>query len=231
VLQDDHPDGLLAAIAEGRTSYLNVKKAVQYLVSTNVSELALMGISVAAGLPDPLDPLALLWTNLITDVSPAIALGLEPPEPDILNRPPFPRTAALLSARDWKTVAIDGGTMTAAALASFVYALARYGNSPRARTVAFMTLTSAQLLYALSARSEAPPAIVGRSRLRANPWLVRTVALSLGAQAATVLFPPLRGLLRTTPIGLADAAVIAACAAAPTLARELRKRLRATDRT
>lgn len=230
VLQDDHPDGLLAAIAEGRTSYLNVKKAVQYLVSTNVSELALMGLAVAAGLPDPLDPLALLWTNLITDVSPAIALGLEPPEPDIMNRPPFPRAAALLSARDWKTVALDGGAITAAALASFLYAVARYGATPRARTVAFMTLTSAQLLYALSARSEAPLAIVGRSRLRANPWLARTVALSLGAQAATVLFPPLRSLLRTTPIGLADAAVIAACAAAPTLARELRKRLRTSDR-
>ncbi len=230
VLQDDHPDGLLAAIAVGRTSYLNVKKAVQYLVSTNVSELALTGIAVAAGLPDPLDPLALLWTNLITDVSPAIALGLEPPEPDIMNRPPFARAAALLSARDWATVAIDGGAITAASLASFLYALARYGAMPRARTVAFMTLTSAQLLYALSARSEAPLTIVGPRRLRANPWLARTVALSLGAQAATVLFSPLRGLLRTTPIGFADAAVIAVCAAAPTLVRELRKRLRASDR-
>jgi Ca2+-transporting ATPase len=226
VLQDDHPDGLLAAIAEGRTSYLNVKKAVRYLVSTNVSELGLMGLSVVAGLPDPLDPLALLWTNLITDVSPAIALGLEPPEPDILQRPPFPRTSGLLTARDWKTVAIDGSMMTAAAMAAFLYGLARYGPTPRARTLAFMTLTSSQLLYALSARSEAPLKLFGRGRLRRNPWLTGTVVVSLGAQAATVLFPPLRGLLRTTPIGVVDAAVIAACATTPTLAREALKRMR-----
>jgi Ca2+-transporting ATPase len=225
VLQDDHPDGLLAAIAEGRTSYLNVKKAVRYLVATNVSELALMGTSLVAGLPDPLDPLALLWTNLITDVSPAIALGLEPPEPDILERPPFPRSKELLTREDWKSVAIDGGMMTAASLAAFLYGLGRYGPTPRARTLAFMTLTSAQLLYALSARSESPLTLIGKGRLRKNPWLSRTVVLSLGAQAATVLFPPLRALLRTSPIGLVDAAVIAACAAAPTLGREALKRV------
>jgi Ca2+-transporting ATPase len=226
VLKGDHPDGLLEAIAEGRTAYLNVKKAVQYLVATNVSELATMALSVAAGLPDPLDPIALLWINLISDISPAIALGLEPPEPDILERPPFPREAAFLSPKDWRAAGIDGGMMTAAAMASFLYGLGRYGPTPRARTLAFMTLTSAQLVYALSARSEAPLSIFGSGRLRANPWLSRTVVLSLAAQAATVLFPPLRALLRTTPIGLADAAVIAACAVAPTLGREGLKRLR-----
>jgi hypothetical protein len=88
-----------------------------------------------------------------------------------------------------------------------------------------MTLTSAQLLYALSARSESPLTLIGKGRLRKNPWLSRTVVLSLGAQAATVLFPPLRALLRTSPIGLVDAAVIAACAAAPTLGREALKRV------
>jgi Ca2+-transporting ATPase len=116
--------------------------------------------------------------------------------------------------------------MTAASMAAFLYGLARYGPSPRARTIAFMTLTSSQLLYALSARSEAPLKLFGGGRLRRNPWLTGTVVVSLGAQAATVLFPPLRGLLRTTPIGLADVAVIAACASAPTLGRETLKRLR-----
>ena len=224
VLQDDHPEGLLAAIAEGRTSYLNVKKAVGYLVATNVSELALVTLAVAAGLPDPLDPLALLWTNLITDVTPAIALGLEPPEPDILERPPFRRIKGLLDVHDWKRVAIDGGLITAAGASAYLYALARYGPSPRARTIAFMSLTTAQLLYALSARSETPLNIFGPARLRRNPWLTGTVTVSLAAQAATVLFPPLRRLLRTSPLGLLDFAIIGAFAAAPSLMREYMKR-------
>ena len=226
VLQDDHPDGLLSAIAEGRTAYLNVKKAVRYLVATNVSELAATALCVAAGLPEPLDPLALLWTNIITDVSPAIALGLEPPEPDILQRPPFPRSDGFLKRADWQRVAVDGGMITAATMAAYLYGIARYGPGPRARTLAFMTMTSSQLLYALSARSDAPLSPLGNSRLRANPWLVRTVVISLAAQAGTVLFPPLRALLRTTPIGLADAGVVLATAAAPALAREALKRLR-----
>jgi Ca2+-transporting ATPase len=226
VLQDDHPDGLLSAIAEGRTAYLNVKKAVRYLVATNVSELAATALCVAAGLPEPLDPLALLWTNIITDVSPAIALGLEPPEPDILERPPFPRADGFLKRDDWRRVAVDGGTITAATMAAYLYGIARYGPGPRARTLAFMTMTSSQLLYALSARSDAPLSLAGDGRRRANPWLARTVVVSLAAQAGTVLFPPLRALLRTTPIGLADAGVVLAAAAAPTLACEAMKRLR-----
>jgi Ca2+-transporting ATPase len=216
---------LLEAIAEGRTGYLNVKKAVSYLVSTNISELMLVATAVALGLDDPLDPLALLWTNLITDVSPAIALGLEPPEPDVLLRPPFPRRAALLEGKDWARVATDGGLMTAASLSAYLYGLARYGPGPRAKTMAFMTLTSSQLLYAMTARSESPLTLFGKSKLRSNPWLGRTVAVSLAAQAAT-MFPPLRGLLRTAPLGPADLLVVLIASASPSLVREVLKRVR-----
>ena len=228
VLQNDHPDGLLDAIAEGRTGYLNVKKAVQYLVATNISELLVMAIAVCAGLDDPLDPMALLWTNLITDVSPAIALGLEPAEPDILQRPPFPRHRALLASRDWMKVGVDGGMITAVTLAAYLYGLARYGAGPRAKTIAFMTMTSAQLLYALTARSESP-SLVGPTRLRRNPWLMRTVALSLALQFAT-LFPPLRSVLRTAPLSIVDLALVFAGALAPMLTRESIKSGRARRR-
>jgi Ca2+-transporting ATPase len=219
VLQGDHPNELLQAIAEGRTAYLNVKKAVKYLVATNLSELAVTGLCAVVGLPDPLDPLALLWTNLITDVSPAIALGLEPAEPDILQRPPFPRAAGLLDRSDWRRVSIDGGLMTAATLAGFLYGLGRYGPGPQARTIAFMTLTSSQLAYALTARSESR---ITDPRLRSNRLLNGVTALSLALQASTVL-PPLRGLLRTAPLGPIDWLVVAGAAATPALIRELTK--------
>jgi len=68
VLRDDHPAAMLVAIEQGRTAFANIKKSVRYLVATNLSELAATALAVAAGLPDPFDPLALLWTNIATDI-------------------------------------------------------------------------------------------------------------------------------------------------------------------
>jgi len=221
VLRDDHPAALLVAIEEGRTAFVNVRKAVRYLVATNLSELATTAVAVTAGLPEPFDPLALLWTNLITDVWPAIALGLEPAEPGIMERPPVSLAGGVLERAEWAQVAIDAGTMTIASLASFGWGLARYGPGPRARTLAFATLTSSQLLYAFAMRSRRP---LGEPGQPPNPRLRRAVAWSLAAQAGTVALPPLRRLLRTTPLGPADLVVVATTAVLPLGVRELLKR-------
>ncbi|MDO8441467.1 MAG: cation-transporting P-type ATPase [Polaromonas sp.] len=220
VLRDDHPAAMLIAIEQGRTAFVNIKKSVRYLVATNLSELAATMIAVAAGLPEPFDPLALLWTNIATDIWPAIALGLEPSEPGIMDKPPVSLRGGLLNRREWGAVATDAGTMTLASLASFGYGLARYGAGPQARTLAFMSLTSSQLLYALAMRSPRPLRAGG---LQPNPMLRRAVAWSLVAQAGTVLIPLARRVLRTTPIGPLDALVVLATAALPLVTRELLK--------
>jgi Ca2+-transporting ATPase len=220
VLHDDHPAAMLPAIAQGRTAFVNIQKSVRYLVATNLSELAATTLSVALGLPEPFDPLALLWTNIVTDIWPAIALGLEPAEPGILERPPVSLRGGLLAREDWVQVGTDAGVMTVAAMASFGYGLARYGAAPQARTMAFMSLTSAQLLYALTMRSKRP---LRQGGLAPNPTLGRAVAVSLAAQAGTVLLPAARRVLRTTPLAPLDVVVVAATAALPLLARELLK--------
>ena len=223
VLRDDHPAAMLQAIEQGRTAFVNIKKSVRYLVATNLSELAATTLAVAAGLPEPFDPLALLWTNIATDIWPAIALGLEPPEPGLMQRPPVSLRGGLLDRSEWASVAADAGAMTGASLASFGWGLARYGAGPQARTLAFMTLTSSQLLYALAMRSARP---LRRGGLQPNPMLRRAVGWSLAAQAGTVLLPAARRLLRTTPIGPVDALVVATTAVLPLLARELLKERR-----
>ena len=220
VLKDDHPAAMLAAIEQGRTAFLNIKKSVRYLVSTNLSELVTMTIAVGLGLPEPFDPLALLWTNIATDIWPAIALGLEPAEPGVLERPPVSLRGGLLDRREWGAGATDAGAMTVASLASFGYGLARYGAGPQARTLAFMSLTSSQLLYALAMRSPQPLRAGG---LQPNPMLNRAVGWSLVAQAGTVLLPFARRLLRTTPLGPLDALVVVTTAALPLLVRDLLK--------
>ena len=223
VLRDDHPAAMLQAIEQGRTAFVNIKKSVRYLVATNLSELAATTLAVAAGLPDPFDPLALLWTNIATDIWPAIALGLEPAEPGIMEQPPVSLRGGLLDRSEWGAVATDAGVMTLASLASFGYGLARYGAGPQARTLAFMTLTSSQLLYALTMRSVRPLRSGG---LQPNPMLNRAVGWSLAAQAGTVLLPFARRVLRTTPIGPLDALVVVATAVVPLLAREALKERR-----
>lgn len=220
VLRDDHPAAMLQAIEQGRTAFVNIKKSVRYLVATNLSELAATTLAVAVGMPEPFDPLALLWTNIATDIWPAIALGLEPAEPGILERPPVSLRGGLLDRSEWGGVAVDAGAMTLASLTSFGYGLARYGAGPRARTLAFMTLTSSQLLYALSMRSARP---LRRGGLKPNPMLGHAVGWSLAAQAGTVLLPLARRVLRTSPIGAADAVVVVATAVVPLLLRELLK--------
>jgi Ca2+-transporting ATPase len=110
--------------------------------------------------------------------------------------------------------------MTLASLASFGYGLARYGAGPQARTLAFMTLTSSQLLYALAMRSPRPLRSGG---MQPNPMLGRAVGWTLAAQAGTVLLPFARRILRTAPIGPIDAVVVAVTAALPLLTRELLK--------
>jgi Ca2+-transporting ATPase len=220
VLRDDHPAAMLQAIEQGRTAFVNIRKSVRYLVATNLSELAATTFAVAAGLPEPFDPLALLWINIATDIWPAIALGLEPAEPGILQQPPVSLRGGLLDRSEWGAVATDAGAMTLAALAGFGYGLARHGAVPQARTLAFMTLTSSQLLYALAMRSPRPLRSGG---LQPNPMLHRAVGWSLAAQAGTVLLPFARRVLRTTPLGPFDALVVAALATLPLLTRELLK--------
>ena len=220
VLRDDHPAAMLVAIEQGRTAFANIKKSVHYLVSTNLSELAAMTVAMAAGLPEPFDPLALLWINIASDIWPAIALGLEPAEPGILERPPVSLRGGLLDRREWGAVATDAGTMTLGCLASFGYGLVRYGAGPHARTLAFMTLTSSQLLYALAMRSPRPLRAGG---LQPNPMLHRAVGWTLVAQAGTVLLPFARRVLGTTPLGALDALVVLATAALPLVTRELLK--------
>lgn len=220
VLREDHPAALLPAIAEGRTAFLNIRKSVRYLVATNLSELAATTLAVAVGAPEPFDPLHLLWTNLATDVLPAIALGLEPAEPGVLDRPPVSLRGGLLDRREWAAVATDAGVMTAGALAAFALGWSRHGSLPAARTLAFTTLTTSQLVYSLAMRSPRP---LRHGGLQPNPLLRRALIASLAAQGATLWWPAARRLLRTTPLGPADLAVAGALSLVPLGVRELLK--------
>lgn len=229
ILQDDNLATMEVAVRHGRSIYNNVRKAIRFLLSTNLSEIEVMLAGIGLGLGEPLNPMQLLWINLITDIFPGLALAMEAPEPDIMDRPPRDPREPIIAMGDLRRMGLESAVISAGTLASYSYALRRYGIGPRANTHAFMTLTLGQLLHALSSRSE-QHTLLERRHLPPNPYLSSALGLSLGAQLLTVLVPGLRKLLGTTPLGGRDALMIGAGAMLPLLINEVTKNMSVASR-
>jgi Ca2+-transporting ATPase len=221
VLEEDNLETMIIAVSQGRTIYNNIRKSVHFLLSTNLSEITVMFGSIALGMGQPLNPMQLLWLNLVTDIFPALGLALEPPEPDVLSTPPRDPGEPIVRPADFRRIAFESAAMSAGTLAAYGYGVARYGIGPQASTLAFMSLTGAQLLHAVSCRS-ARHRVFGGDRLPANRYLNAAVGGSFALQFATLL-PGLRGVLGLGPVGIADAAIIVAGAAVPFFINEATK--------
>jgi Ca2+-transporting ATPase len=221
VLADDRLHSIVEAIAYGRGSYANLEKAIEYLLSTNFSEIEVMLTSIVTGLPTPLTPIQLLWINLITDVFPALAIGFEEPEDNVLERPPTEIQRGMLNSSRLQELFAQSLLISAGTMASYLYGLGRYGAGRRAGSHAFMTLTSAQLLQALSSRSRSS-SIYRPKGAAPNPLLKVAVVGSLGLQLATLLPGP-RRILGLSRLGPLDLLVVATGSIVPFLLNEARK--------
>lgn len=207
VLATDELGGLLEAIRLGRATYANIRKVLRYLVGTNASETMLMLGAALAGRPAPLSPMQLLWLNLISDPLPALALGLEAPEPDVLERLPHDPRAPILSRADFRRLLREGAVMGGAALAS------TFG-APQGAT--FHGLTLAQLAHAFLCRSETH-GLLDPGRPPMNAKLAGAIGICLALQGAAQGVGPLRRLLGLGPLGPGGVAAAAAVALAPLL--------------
>ncbi|MDR3555756.1 MAG: HAD-IC family P-type ATPase [Syntrophobacteraceae bacterium] len=226
VLEEDNLETVIVAVRDGRTIYNNIRKALRFLLATNFSEIMVMFVTVAAGLPAPLGAMQLLWINLISDIFPGLALAMEAPEPDVLDRPPRPQDEPIVKASDFKRLTFEAGTLTAGAMAAYAYGISRYGLGPQAGTLTFQSLTMGQLLHSISCRSENHSIFTGEP-LPPNRYLQMALGGSFALQMLTIFVPGLRNLLGLAPIGLLDGAVIAGTAALPLLINEGTKSLTA----
>lgn len=222
VLEEDDLETLIVALSGGRTIYNNIRKALRFLLATNMSEIMVMALAGAAGLGFPLNAMQLLWINLVSDVFPGIASALEPPEPDVLSTPPRDPQEPILRREDFGRITFDAGLMSAGSLAAYAYGIARYGAGPAAGTLAFQSLTVSQTLHALTCRSETH-SVFDREKLPPNRYLTAAVVGTLGLQVLVQFIPGLRGLLGLTPLGVADGMVIAGTALIPQFITEMRK--------
>jgi Ca2+-transporting ATPase len=219
VLATDDMDGVVEAIRLGRATYANIRKVLRYLVSTNASETIAMLGAALVGSGEPLTPMQLLWLNLATDALPAIALGLEPPEPDVLDKPPHDPKAPILAASDFRRILREGSVMGVAALIGY-FSLGGGAGGARASTVTFHGLTCGQLLHSLSCRSESRglSSEIGRP---ANKTLYGAVGATLLLQAGVQLFPLTRRLLGVSPLVAGDLLRIGAIALGSSLANDI----------
>jgi P-type Ca2+ transporter type 2C len=211
VLQDDRFETIAAAVEEGRVIFDNIRKFVFYLFSCNVAEVLVLLFAGLAALPLPLAPLQLLWLNMVTDTFPALALALEPGDPEVMHRPPRDPQEAILSRGFLASVLTFGLLITMATLAAFVWALAHAPG--RASTMAFMTLALAQIFHLGNARSRGP--VMRLERAVANPYALAGVALALLMQGAAIFLDPLAAILRVTPLEPVDWMVVIALASLP----------------
>jgi Ca2+-transporting ATPase len=222
ILEDDNLGTMIVAVSEGRTIYNNIRKSIHFLTATNLSEIMVMLGSIGVGWGTPLSTSQLLWINLISDIFPGLALAVEPPEPDVLRQPPRDPREPIIGPADFKRYGLESLTMTAGSMASYGYAMARYGGGQKANTIVFMTLAMAQLLHAYSCRSDHNN-IFSHEALRPNRYLDLAVGGTAALQAATVLVPGVRSLLGNTPIGPLDVAVIGAGSVLPFFLNEATK--------
>ncbi len=215
VLMDDNFATIKAAIQEGRNIYENIRKFIRYLLASNVGEILVMLFAMLLGMPLPLVPVQILWVNLVTDGLPAMALGLDQPEDDVMKRAPrSPREGVFARGLGFKIISrgILIGTVTLIAF------MVTYQNNPEhlvyGQTIAFTTLVMAQLIHVFDCRSE-------RSVFDRNPfenmYLVLAVLSSILLLLVVIYWPPLQPIFHTIALSLRDWMLIIGLAALPTV--------------
>ena len=188
ILMDDNFASIINAVEEGRGIFDNIQKFVHFLLSCNSSEVLLMFIAAILGWPVPLIAIQILWINLVTDGLPALALGMEPPEREIMRRPPRPPGESVLTKERGLSIFYHGLLMAAVTLLGFwlIYR-GDEANVPRARTVTFAISAFAQLFFAIGCRSSR--STMPELGLFSNPWLFAAISASAALQVMIMVVP------------------------------------------
>jgi Ca2+-transporting ATPase len=212
VLLDDSFATIVAAVEQGRVIYDNVRKFIRYLLGTNTGEIWTIFGSIVLGWPLPLLPVQILFVNLVTDGLPALALGFEPAEGDVMRRPPRPPQESLFARGMGYNIVWTGLLMALLTLALYWWDWQRGGDLTHARTLAFFTLAGLQMANVLSVRLER--ALVWGRNFFTNPRLLAAVALTLALQLAVTYVPLLQRVLKTSALTGAELGLgLGACAA------------------
>lgn len=229
VLTDDNYASIVSAVEQGRVIYSNIRKFVYFLISCNLAEIMIIFIPAAFGkflFPNlsteqlsPLAPIQLLWLNLLTDGAPALALGTEKGDPDIMDQKPRPPKEPIINKTMWSGVIVQTFAITAVTLFAFWRGLQtdfRY-----AETMAFVTLSASELFRAYTARSERYS--IFKIGVFSNKWMNYAVLTSLALMLMVVYVPFFNDAFQTEPLGWSEWLLIIPLLLIPSIAAEITK--------
>lgn len=221
VLLDDNFATIVNAVEEGRTIYSNIRKSIYYLLSCNVGEIIAIFGAILLGLGSPLTPIQILWMNLVTDGLPALALGVEPPEKDIMNQPPRDSREGVFAGGMGFNILFQGAIIGLLTLSAYWLTLSWGRSQVEAQTIAFLTIALSQLVHSFNARSlEHSIFTLG---FNTNRYLVFAFSTSLLLQLAVVLLPFLQGIFDTTLLQSQDWALVIGFSLVPLVVVEVGK--------
>jgi Ca2+-transporting ATPase len=211
VLTDDNFASIVAAVEEGRGIFQNIKKYLMYLLSCNVGEVLIMFAAGLMGLPLPLIAIHLLWVNLTTDGLPALALGVDPSDPDTMEQPPRDPKSSIFSGNMIAVISAVGVAMPATMIPMFLWKLTSEGGSwrdlsnpliPEAQTMVLCTMVLFELFRSLACRSEIHS--VFKVGVFANKWLIYAIISSIAMLMVVLYVPALQGPFHTVHMGWED---------------------------
>jgi Ca2+-transporting ATPase len=216
VLEDDELATIVTAVEQGRAIFANIRKFVVYLISCNISEILIIGLASMVDVPLPLLPLQILFLNLVTDVFPALALGVGEGDPSLMKQPPRPPAEPFLARRQWIGIAVWATLITLSVFGSM--AAAGYWlrlDSKGAVTVSFLTLSAAQLWHVFNMREPGSGRL--RNEITRNPWIWGALALCAGLLVASVEIPPFASVLQLEDIDSRGWSLVVVASALPAL--------------
>lgn len=221
LLTDDNFKTIVKAVEAGRNIYLKIQKAVYYLLSCNLGEIMTLFLAVLLlphGVP-ALCAIQILWVNLVTDAFPALALGVEPDDPQVMTHQPRNPKESLFAHGGYAFVICNGLYIGTISLVAFKYGLAH--SSVMAQTMAFMVLSISQLFHAMNCRNDKESMFkIGFFK---NKWLILTIGVGLALQVFVCHFPPMNVLLKTMPLSLKEWIIVLALSASTMVINEVSK--------
>ena len=190
ILTDDNFVTIVEAVKQGRNIYDNITKAIHFLIATNIGEIVTIFLGLILEFDSPLLAIQLLWINLITDSFPAIAIGLEPPEKDIMKRKPVDRRQGIFANGLWNRIIVEGIMIGALTLLAFSIGNKYYGLEV-ARTMAFLTIGMTELIHSVNIKSDKS---LFKTGILENKFLIGSLVLGVLAQVIVVLIPTLANI-------------------------------------